>query len=120
MLIFVRCKKLFCSFIIYFSILLSMVLIAISLDKFYPDLLSHLASIMTQHKIIFTCFRLILLVILFLAWPIFIRCAGNQQIWTKERTHFWIHRRWTIFSWLILFELLVNENVLFHLLNWIH
>jgi hypothetical protein len=60
----------------------------------------------------FTVFRLLLIIMFFMVWPVCIRRFAKNYVWTDEKTQFWLTQRYRITAWLIIFELLVCENFL--------
>ncbi len=77
-----------------------------------PHRFHSVAIIFSQYTLFFTIFRWVLIVILVIVWPIFIRYLANKQQWPAEKMHFWLQQKLRIAGWLIIFELLVCENLL--------
>lgn len=77
-------------------------------DKQFLDTITELLS---EHTLFLCLFRLSLIFLFVLCWPKIIRVMSrhNNLAWQRER--------WRILSWLIVFELLVCENLLGKLIH---
>ena len=98
----------------------AMLVIAIPFSLFqihYPQQAHSINTILTQYSHFFTLFRWSLIVLLIVFWPIFIRHYSKKHDWTVEKTQFWLSQRFRIVGWLIIFELLVCENLLITVLK---
>lgn len=83
----------------------------------YPDQAHSLNSIFSQRSHFFTLFRWMLIGLLLTGWPSFIRYYSKKHQWEVDKTQFWLSQRFRITGWLIIFELLVCENLLMTLLK---
>lgn len=77
----------------------------------YPAQMQNLASIISHNKFIFTALRWLLIATFFYAWPYFIRHWAKHHYWKPEKTIFWLKQRLKITFWLVIFELLICENL---------
>jgi hypothetical protein len=85
-----------------------------------PHRFANLQAIIAQHTFLFVLFRWGIIGLLFCLWSKLIRWRAKRHRWEPERMVFWFHQRLKITLWLILFELLVCENLfltLIHLLE---
>jgi len=78
----------------------------------YPDQANNIGRIVSENTLVFTCFRWILILAVFLFWPTVIAHYGNNRSWSLEKIAFWRQQRLKIILWLILFELILCENIL--------
>lgn len=83
----------------------------------YPHQAYSINLIFSQYSHFFTLFRWLLISLFILFWPVFIAYMAKKQHWDSDKTSFWLSRRYQIAGWLILFELLVCENILLHLIK---
>lgn len=77
-------------------------------DKQFLDTITELLN---EHTLFLCLFRLSLILLFVLCWPKIIRFLSRQNnpAWQRER--------WRVLSWLIVFELLVCENLLGKLIH---
>ncbi len=77
----------------------------------YPNQITILSRIISQNQLIFTSLRWLMIFIVFVSWSRFIRYRAKHRYWKPEKTMFWLNQRLKITFWLILFELLICENL---------
>jgi hypothetical protein len=86
----------------------------------HPQYIHTVGNIIAQNAHLFLVFRWLLIVSLFILWRFFITDIGTRFSWNIDKTQFWIAQRLKITLWLILFELVLCENILltaFHLIE---
>lgn len=96
-------------------LMVSVLLLAIPLvwlQIHQPSQLHSLNLIFSQHSVFFIIFRCILIGVFLIFWPKIARYFANKQQWPKERIDFWLQQKFRIAGWLIVFELVVCENLL--------
>jgi hypothetical protein len=107
-------------FVSFFWIVASFLLLAIPLVwiQFHdPHRLLLLNGILSHYVLFFTLFRWSLIMLIVLLWPIFIQHYGLKKHWKYEETQFWLMQRFRIAGWLVVFELLVCENLFLTLIK---
>ena len=85
------------------------------LQIYYPHQVHSLNRFIAENFWEFSAMRSLLIAGVFMMWPVFIRRFAKNHDWTEEKIKFWLTQRFRITAWLIIFELLVCENLLFHL-----
>ncbi|HVY53027.1 MAG TPA: hypothetical protein VHA13_00725, partial [Gammaproteobacteria bacterium] len=83
----------------------------------HPHYLQNLNQIISQNKLFFICLRWLLILTIFCTWPRFIRYRAKQHYWKPEKTMFWLNQRLKITLWLVIFELVVCENLFLTLIH---
>jgi len=83
----------------------------------HPQHLQSIGSIVSQNTPWFMAFRWLLILLLWLFWPFFVKSLSMRQLWPTEKAQFWYAQRWKIVIWLMLFELVVCENVFLAVLH---
>lgn len=81
--------------------------------------LSQLSNIITQKHLFFTGFRWFLIALFFRCWRPLVYWRARRHGWEKEKIHYWLQQRNRLFVYLIVFELLVCENLLWRFVHWI-
>ena len=81
------------------------------------DSLGSLSQFLDHQKFLFTVFRLSLLIIVFWQWENLIHWLAQKKQWDKEMSQLLLAIKWKIAGWILLFELIVNQNILAYLLN---
>lgn len=89
----------------------------IGLNTVYPHFLPHLNAIVSHHRLVCTFFRWAILVITSGFWPMLCRYIGKLRHWSADKTADWIKQRTRIMVWFILFELIINANLLLELIH---
>lgn len=84
----------------------------------HPQQFSTIAHIVAQSSTLFTVFRWVMIALFIGGWPYFIRQIAKNKKWHKEKTMVWLSKRFRVSAWLIIFELLVCENLLLTLIKW--
>jgi hypothetical protein len=90
----------------------------IGLFTVYPYLIPQLNHIISQYGLIFTIFRWGILCTIYGLWPIFVRRIGKREYWRPEQIEYWIKQRAKVMTWLILFELIVDEKLFLTIINY--
>ncbi len=83
----------------------------------HPQKLHTVAAFLTRLSTLWTVLRWSLIIAFIGGWPRFIRYYAKKNEWMSEKTQFWLAQRFRISAWLIIFELLVCENILLVLLK---
>lgn len=78
----------------------------------HPAYSQSLHRIISQNEIFFISFRFLMILIICCTWSWFIRYRAKNCHWKAEKTKFWLHQRFKITLWLIIFEVLICENLL--------
>lgn len=112
------CKKtiLFAGKIYGLSLLVFIPLMVFAL--IYPKFLSHLDIIVAQYHIFCTFFRWGFLIAVYTLWPLSLRHLGKVRYWPFEYIEYWVKQRTKILFWLLVFELVVCENLLLVIFNY--
>lgn len=82
-----------------------------------PNFIPSINHIITHYRLVFTLFRWGLLIGLFILWPRIIQYLAKKNNWTIEKVNFFVQRKAKLSVWLILFELMINENIIFILFH---
>jgi hypothetical protein len=83
---------------------------------YFTPILPKTNFIITQNQVYFTVFRWIVLIIFYLAWPWLVQKRSDQCAWTERKTEFWLQQKFRVMMWLIVFEILICENILWKLM----
>jgi len=86
------------------------------LQIYYPHSTSSVSGFIIRHFWVFTVLRLLLIAGVFMIWPACIKRFAKSQEWTDAKTQFWLSQRFRITGWMMVVEILVCQNILFHLL----
>jgi len=81
------------------------------------DSLGSLSQFLDHQKFLFTVFRLSMIIIVFWQWEKIIHWLARKKQWDKEISQLLLTIKWKIAGWILLFELIVNQNILAYLLN---
>ena len=81
------------------------------------DGLGTLSQFLEQQKLLFTVFRLSLSIVVFWQWEKLIHWLAQKKQWDKKISQLLLAIKWKIAGWILLFELIVNQNILAYLLN---
>ena len=87
------------------------------LDMKYPHTFNSLNIIISQKTAIFTIMRFLVIGLTFLVWQSVIRFLAKQYNWDNFYTNYWIKKRFNIICWLLVFELLVCDNILLKIIK---
>jgi hypothetical protein len=79
--------------------------------------LSKANFIIAQNQWFLTFFRWIFVIIFYLAWPWLVKYRAGRYVWSKEKTNCWLQQRIKIVTWLVIFEVLICENLLWKLIS---
>jgi hypothetical protein len=104
----------------FFIVLLLLIGPLVWLGVSHPHYLQTIGNIVAQNAHLFLIFRWLLIVSLFIGWHLIIEDIGTRFSWSTDKTQFWIAQRLKITVWLVLFELVICENILltaFHLIE---
>ena len=111
MRIITSCIKRWPSMALWLMIMLLITVPLLILAIKRPDSLQQSGIIISHYHTVCTLFRWFFLVVLFLIWPKMVRFYARKKHWPMEKTAEWIARRFQLLLWLILFELMVNEQL---------
>ena len=81
------------------------------------DGLAATSQFFEHNKLLFTAFRVSLLSLLFWQWERFISWLAKIHHWDDDMRFSIIEARWRILSWFVIFEMIVNQNLLGYLFN---
>ncbi len=81
------------------------------------SMLTHANQMVMNHIWLFRIFRWAMILVLLFSWPFLVEWIGNKTV--KKDTHQYYLKREVvrIGIWLILFELLINQNIIFKLFH---
>jgi len=96
--------------LLVFSILLMGVL-CVFLYAVYPNLFHSISFGINHHIWFFRLMRWGLILAFILAWPTLVKMTGKMLNMSDEKIEYWISERLRIGAWLILFEIVVGENI---------
>lgn len=83
----------------------------------HPQHVQSLAAIVSQHIVFFTCIRWILIIGIALTWQTAVIFYSKKRHWLPEKTQFWLGQRARVIGWLILFEIVICQNIFLKLLQ---
>lgn len=81
--------------------------------------LPHLSNIMAQNHVFFTVYRVALIYGFYTAWPLGVKKMGALNGWSDQKIHYWVNQRIKLSIWLLVFDLLVCENVFWGFIHWL-
>ena len=110
-------KKTFFKFFLWLSLMLLSITPLVWIGITHPQHLQSLNLIISQNKLFFTALRWLMIFTIFLAWPYLVRLWAKRRYWKPEKTIFWLNQRLKITLWLVIFELLICENLLLTLIR---
>jgi len=84
------------------------------LQIYYPKAAHSVSGFVMGHFWVFTVMRLLLIAGVFVIWPVCIRHYAKNHEWTAAKTQFWIAQRFRVMAWMMVIELLICQNILFH------
>ena len=73
--------------------------------------INNIVSYFNQNVVFFGFLRFAILIMVVMLWPLIVERIGKRSNLPLERIAYWKRKRWHIFLWLVLFELLVGENI---------
>jgi len=76
-----------------------------------------LSTFFEQKRMLFTAFRMSLLTLVFWQWDPFINWLSARYHWDDEMRDIIIEARWQILAWFIVFEIVVNQNLIGFAIN---
>jgi hypothetical protein len=86
----------------------------------HPQHVQNIGTIISQNAYLFLTFRWALILTSFIFWQSAISHVGIRRRWATGKIQFWQGQRLRVVIWLILFELVICENLLltaFHLIE---
>lgn len=111
-------KTHFLKFLLYGALMLLLATPFVLFQIYCPKQSQSLNHILTQFSFLFTVFRWALIILFFQFWPLFIYFYGKKHHWETIKIQFWLRQRFKITLWLIVFELLVCENIMMTVFKW--
>ena len=103
-------------YFIKFCVLIASVLLIATpfawLQLHHPQTMHSLSAFFAQYVVFFIAFRWLFIILFVSYWSVFVRYYAKKQQWSQEKTEFWLAQRFRIAGWMIIFELLVCENLL--------
>lgn len=112
MTLFTSFKKRFFRITALFMVMLLSVSPLAWLSISHPQQLQGINSIIAHNSVWFTSFRWLVIIGLFISWPKLILHGAMHYDWSIEKAEFWFKQRFKVFFWLVLFELVLGENLL--------
>jgi hypothetical protein len=103
-----------------FRVMVSIILIGapLVLIRIYdPMLLDSITQDMSIHSAVFVFLRWGLIVLTIVAWPFIARTIGQYKGASSITIDYWKAENFRIVAWLIIFELLICENVIGKLIH---
>lgn len=87
------------------------------MNQFYPNFFNYIIFQIGNHAMFLRLLRWSFILSVALSWNYFVRRVGNRNGADEEAILFWQSKRMTLVIWLVLFELLISENILFNLIH---
>lgn len=84
---------------------------------FKPSIADLIVTNMNEHQWILRIARWGIIAIIILSWPYWVNWLGQKTNIHKEDIAYWQAEKFRIAIWLILFDLLVCENIIFKLIH---
>lgn len=81
------------------------------------DFLNDITVNIINHEALFRMIRGMIILLIVLSWRYVIRKLGNHYLLSEEKIVYWQSQAIHIGIWLIIFELLVCENILFKVIQ---
>ena len=106
-------KKTFIKNILFLIAVFMLLAIGLYLFPHTHRWLSNSSHIIEQHTISLTVFRWSLITLVFIFWPVFVDLKAKAEKWTEAKKQYWLQKRFNMIMWLIIFEVLICENLLF-------
>ena len=78
---------------------------------------SSLSHFFEQQKLMFTFFRVALLTVVFWQWNVLINGLAKIHDWENEMRLTLIDAHWKILIWFVIFEIVINQNLMGYVLN---
>lgn len=98
--------------------IIAVLCVCLSIVWIAPQILQTLTilnHIFSQNILLFTFFRWIILLIFYCCWPWLVRQRSQAYAWTEKKENYWLQQRVRVIIWLVIFEILVCENLLWGL-----
>lgn len=111
-MIFHFVKKRYLKYLLVLIGLFAITFLLGTLQLKHPHVIPALSAIMAQNKALLTALRLGLIALFAYLWPWGIQKLSTRHKWPSEKTVFWLQQRWRMAAWLVLFELLLIDNLL--------
>lgn len=93
-----------------FIFLLSAPLVWLSIQ--YPIAMKNVGNLITENALVLSVFRGILMVVLFFVFRPVVHKLGKKYAWPQEKISFWCAQRFKLILWLVIFELIICQNIL--------
>lgn len=103
-----------------FRAVIPLLLLSVSVvlvNAYNPSLLNFITAAINHHPISLCLVRWGALFMLITTWPYLAEKIGNRYNATPDQITQWKQERWRIGIWLILFELLINENLIGNMIH---
>ena len=89
----------------------------ILIDQYFPWIFDHIIHEINQHAIPLRLIRWAIILSLVIFWPQIVTWISQNHNFSKEKTAYWQSQRYHLALWLILFELLICENIIIKLIH---
>ena len=96
--------------------LIMMTVLQLGGQKSVDGLLS-LSQFLEREKLIFTVFRLSLILMVFWQWESLGRWLADKRHWDKDLYQLFLQIKWKVLAWILVFEVVVNQNLIAYLFN---
>ena len=83
----------------------------------YPMLFHSVMSVIDQHTWALRLMRWSIIILFIVSWPQLVNFVGQRSKVTDEQLAYWRSAVYRIAIWLVLFELLVGENIIYQLVH---
>lgn len=103
-----------------FKLVISIALIGmpcILINQYKPDIINSITQQISHHVIIFGLIRWSIILLIFLGWPYFVRAIAHHYGSSEDEIAYWQAKRFHMTVWLILFDVLVCQNIIGKLIH---
>ena len=83
----------------------------------YPAVFTATSTAVENHVWQFRLFRWLIIGIFLISWPFLVEWLGSKMHANSEQKNYWKSEVVRVAIWLILFELLICENIIFKLIH---
>jgi len=104
-------KKSLLKFLKISCFMISLICPLVILESFYPKIFLNTHEFLKENSLFFIGIRFSLIFILMLTWKSWIYKIACKNNWSGDKRRYWLAQRWKIVIWLMVFEVLICENV---------
>ncbi len=84
------------------------------LQMYYPETAHTVSAFINAHFWVFTVMRILLIIGFFVIWPVCVEHYAKSHQWADAKRQFWLLQRFRMTGWMIVVEVMVCQNLLFH------